>query len=407
MRILLITQYFYPENFKSNDVAIELSKRGHEVTVLTGLPNYPAGKIFDNYRFFGRNKEKLPGIKIIRTWIVPRGNGGAVRLFLNYFSWAFFASFRIFFLALSSSFDSVIVHAPSPVTQFVPAIIIKKIQRIPIYFWILDLWPESLTSAGGIKNKFILDFFTEIVKYFYRVSDKILISSQSFKSSIIDKGDFEDKLIYFPNWAEDTISKGSNNYPIPKLPNGFNILFAGNLGVAQDLESVVNCAVKLKEYKNIHFIILGDGRMKKTLEKSIIKNNVINNVHLMGKYPIEAMKTFFHSADSLLITLKNEEALNKTVPAKLQAYMSSGRPILGMLSGEGNQTIKESKGGFTANAGEYENLAKLILKLTKLTQNQRDVLGNNSLKFYQDNFELKKCIDDLEIIIRANIVQQT
>ena len=247
-----------------------------------------------------------------------------------------------------------------------------------------------------------MDVFTEIVKYFYKVSDKILISSRSFKSSIIDKGNFEDKLIYFPNWAEDSISKGSINYQIPKLPSGFNILFAGNIGAAQDLESVVKVAVKLKQYKNIHFIILGDGRMKKSLEKYIIKNNVIKNVHLMGKYPIEAMKTFFHSADSLLITLKNEEALNQTVPAKLQAYMSSGKPILGMLSGEGNQTIKESKGGFAANAGDHEDLAKLIINLTKLDQNQREILGNNSLKFYEDNFKLKKCIDNLEIIINSN-----
>ena len=161
MRILLVTQYFYPENFKSNDIAFELAKRGYEVTVLTGLPNYPKGKIYKGYGIFQKRKEILNGAEVIRTLVIPRGKGGGLRLALNYFSWAFFASIRAFFLAITSHFDAIIVHETSPITQGFPALVVKKLQRIPIYFWVLDLWPESLQSAGGITNKYVLGFFTE------------------------------------------------------------------------------------------------------------------------------------------------------------------------------------------------------------------------------------------------------
>ena len=206
MKILLVTQYFYPENFKSNDIAFELAKRGYDVTVLTGLPNYPKGKIYKGYGIFKKRKETVNGVKIIRTLVIPRGKGGGMMLALNYISWAVIASFRAFFLALNKKFDTVIVHETSPITQGFPALVIKKIQSIPIYFWVLDLWPESLQSAGGINNRYVLDFFTAVTRLMYRKSDKILISSRGFRQSILEKGDFADKLIYFPNWAEDIFS---------------------------------------------------------------------------------------------------------------------------------------------------------------------------------------------------------
>ena len=296
MKVLLVTQYFYPENFKSNDIALELTKRGHEVTVLAGLPNYPQGEIYEGYGFFKKTKETYQGINIARAWLIPRGKGGGIRLFLNYFSWAFFASIKAFFLAFNNKFDAIIVHEPSPITQGFPAIVVKKIQKIPIYFWVLDLWPESLTAAGGIKNKYILKIFNNIVKYIYNNCDKILISSRGFKKSILEKGNYENKMIYFPNWAEDTISKGISNYPIPPLPNGFKVIFAGNIGVAQDMDSIMKAALFLKDHHYIQFVIIGDGRSKESLENFIKENELNNTVHLLGRFPIESMKTFFDAA---------------------------------------------------------------------------------------------------------------
>ena len=399
MKILLVTQYFYPENFKSNDIAIELTKRGHEVTVLTGLPNYPEGKIYKSYGFFKRTKEYYQGVNVIRTWLVPRDKGGGIRLFLNYFSWAFFASFRAFSLSFQKKFDVVIVHETSPITQGFPAIVVKKIQKIPLHFWVLDLWPESLTSAGGITNKYVLSFFTTMVKYIYNNSDKILISSKGFKESINSKGNYSDRLVYFPNWAEDSILTGNIDYSIPNLPQGFKIIFAGNIGAAQDVDSIIKSALLLKEKIDIHFIFLGDGRNKEQLEDFVLKNDLNNTVHFLGRFPIEAMKTFFEQADVLLVSLKDEMIFNLTVPAKLQAYMCAKKPILGMLNGEGAEIINEAKCGFSVDAGNFEGLAKIILEMQKMNIEDRLQLGSNGFSFYQENFILKKCIDNLEMIL--------
>lgn len=254
MRILLVTQYFYPENFKSNDIAFEMQRRGHSVTVLTGIPNYPSGKFFQGYGLFKKRKQTIQGVRIIRSWLISRGHSSGFRLALNYFSWAFFASWKALWLGIRYKYDAIIVHEPSPITQGIPAIIVKKIQKSPLYFWVLDLWPESLISAGGVHNKFVLSFFNRIVKYVYKNADKLLISSRKFKDSIILKGDFNEKLIYFPNWAED-VFKNSTAYPIPALPNGFKIMFAGNIGEAQDFEHIMQAILLLKEKQDIQFIL--------------------------------------------------------------------------------------------------------------------------------------------------------
>lgn len=403
MKVLLVTQYFYPENFKSNDIAIELTKRGHNVTVLTGLPNYPEGKIYKTYGFFKKTRENYLGIDVIRTWLLPRGKGGGVQLLFNYFSWAFFASIKAFFLSFQKKFDLILVHEPSPITQGFPAIVVKKIQKIPLYFWVLDLWPESLTSAGGINNKYVLSFFTRMVQYIYNNSNRILISSKGFKDSIVSKGDYLDKLIYFPNWAEDSILKGDVDYPIPILPEGFKIIFAGNIGVAQDVNSIIETALILKEKFDIHFIFIGDGRSKLQLEDFVLKNDLSKTVHFLGRYPIEAMKTFFNQADVLLVSLKDDLIFNVTVPAKLQAYLCTNKPILGMLNGEGAQIIREAKCGFAVNAGDSIGLAEKIIEMCEMKVNERIILGNNGFSFYEDNFTLKKCIDNLDKILKKEL----
>lgn len=403
MKVLLITQYFYPENFKSNDIALELTKRGHEVTVLTGLPNYPEGKIYKTYGFFKRTRENYKGINVIRTWLLPRGKGGGIRLLLNYFSWAFFASIRALFLSFQKKFDVILVHEPSPITQGFPAIVVKKIQKIPLHFWVLDLWPESLTSAGGIHNKHILSLFTNMVKYIYNNSDKILISSKGFAASILAKGNYNDKLIYFPNWAEDSILAGNLDYPIPSLPKGLKIIFAGNIGVAQDVESIINAALILKEKIDIHFVFIGDGRSKEILQNFVLENDLNQTVHFLGRFPIDAMKTFFNQADLLLVSLKDELIFNLTVPAKVQAYLCTQKPILGMLNGEGALIINDANCGLSVNAGDYKGLAEKILVFDEMSIEERNLLGKNGFKYFEENFTMSKCIDNLESILKSNI----
>ena len=399
MKILIVTQYYFPESFKSNDLSFELQKRGHEVTVLTGLPNYPEGKMYDGYGVFKNRKQEINGVKVIRSLLLLRGKGGGIRLFLNYFSFAFFASIKAFFLNFGNKYDAVIVHEPSPITQFYPALLLKKLQNAPVYFWVMDLWPESLEILGGVKNKFILNFFKKMVITFYKNSEKILITSKGFKNSIVEKGDFENKLEYFPNWAEDSISEGDQNFPVPDLPVGFKVMFAGNVGEAQDMESIMNSALALKDHSEIKFIIVGDGRKMPFVQDFIEKNNLQKTVFTVGRFPVEAMASFFAKADVMLVSLKDDKIFNLTVPAKVQAYMSASKPIVAMLNGEGAEIIEEAKCGLAAPAGDSNKLAETILKMASLPKEELLQMGENSRNFFQANYQLSTCIDNLERIL--------
>jgi glycosyltransferase involved in cell wall biosynthesis len=241
-----------------------------------------------------------------------------------------------------------------------------------------------------------------MVKYIYNCSDKILISSRSFKESIVAKGNYEQKLIYFPNWAEDSISKGISNFPIPEIPSGFTVMFAGNIGVAQDMDSIMKAALVLKDELQIQFVIIGDGRSKEVLVQFIKDHNLHRTVHLMGRFPIDAMKTLFSHADALLVTLKDEMVFNLTVPAKLQAYLCTQKPILGMLNGEGAKIIQDSNCGLVTSAGHYIGLAQIILDLSIMPEAERAILGNNGFNYYNKNFTLDICISNLEQILKSS-----
>lgn len=407
MKILIITQYFYPETFKSSDLAFELQKRGYDITVLTGIPNYPEGKFYKGYGYFNKRQQNINGVKIIRSLLFPRGKGGGIRLFLNYYSFAFFASIKAFFLGMVKEFDAIIVHEPSPITQFYPALLIKKIWKTPIYFWVMDLWPESLSVAGGIKNKIIINYYKSVISNFYKNSEKILITSKGFRKSINEKGDFDSKIIYFPNWAEDSISEGGYNFIIPSLPDGFKVMFAGNIGEAQDLESIMNTALNLKYNKQIKFILVGDGRKMPFVRKYIIEHQLQETVILVGRYPVEAMASFFNKADVMLVSLKDDPIFNLTIPAKVQAYMSSSKPIVAMLNGDGAEIILDAECGFVVNASDSKGLAKIILMASELDNEELKKLGKNARKYYEENFKMNQCISNLEIILKSTKIYES
>ena len=400
-RVLLVSQYFFPENFKSNDIAFELVKRGYKVTVLTGIPNYPKGSFFKGYGFFRKRIQNINGVRVIRTFLIPRGRGGKIMLALNYFSWFIIASIHAFLLSLFCKFDFIIVHQTSPVMQGIPAVIVKKIQRIPLYFWVLDLWPESLSAAGGIKNKKTLTFFTKITNFLYRNSDKILISSRSFRESIQKKGDYEKKIVYFPNWSDDIFFDNAIN-ELPQgvlLPKGFIVMFAGNIGEAQDFENVMKCALALKENKEIKFVIIGDGRKKIRLDTFITDNKLSETVFCLGWFSLQTFPVFLKKADVLLLSLKNETIFNLTVPAKLQTYMAVGKPVIAMINGEGCDIINESKCGIAVNAGDHESMANSLLSLKSMPTDELDKMGVNGNTYCKEHFNLNKSIDKLCFIL--------
>ncbi len=397
-RILLVTQYFYPENFKCNDIAFELQKRGYEVTVLTAIPNYPQGRYFDGYGLFKRRVEYIQGVKVIRGFVVPRGKGGKIMLSLNYLTYLVSSCFLALYLALRHKYDAVFVHQVSPVTIGVAATLIKKMQKIPMYFWVLDLWPESLTAAIGLRNKYILGFFSRMVRWFYRNSDKILISSKGFERSICDKGDFASKIVYFPNWVDSALTANAD-VETPTVPNGFVAMFTGNIGESQDFGTVLKGAERLKENTNIHFVIVGNGRAKGWVDEQIAQRNLSATVHCVGSYPLEAMPATFAKADVLFAALKDDPIFALTVPAKIQAYMSAGKPIITMINGETKELIDSIGCGIAIPAGDDETFAESVLQLANMSLSKRAEIGEKGRKFADKHFNFATQMTLLEKIV--------
>ena len=388
-------------------MAFELSRRGHRVTVLTGIPDYPKGTFLDGYGLFKKRIERVQGVKVLRSFIIPRGKGGKLRLVLNYVSSSLAQCFDAVLLGLFGRYDYVLVHETSPVMVGVPGVIVSKMKRIPMDFWVLDLWPESLQDAGGVNSPIVLGFFSRMTTWIYRHSRKILISSRKFKDSICEKGDFEEKIVYFPNWADAALTRIENGKileepsgiaerKIENLPEGFIAMFAGNIGEAQDMENLMRAASELKEEKDIHFCIVGDGRKRPWVEAFVKEHGLVNTVHLLGRHPIEAMPAFFRVADLMLVTLKDSKIFNRTAPAKLQAYMNAGKPIAAMMSGEGASVVAEAKCGLSVDAGDGKGLAELILKMKSLGIAELEAMGEKGKRYCEENFDFGRAVATIE-----------
>jgi len=394
MRILIVSQYFYPENFKVNDIVFDFVKKGHDVTVLTGKPNYPNGRFFEGYSFFGRNKETIKGANVVRVPLFPRFNGSGKYLAINYLSFLFFTFFAIHF-RIKGKFDVVFSHLPSPLTSAIPGIWLKQKFNAPLILWVLDLWPESVSANSNIKAGFLINRLKKIVNYIYKNSDKILVSSDSFKTSVVSNFDVdENKVEYFPNWAEDVFTlTHKTQLKLPDLPKGFNIMFAGNLGDSQDFEAILNAAEITKQ--NINWVLVGDGRKAEWIKKQKALRE-LDNVYMLGRFPLKEMPHFFSRADVLLVSLKDDPTFAKTIPAKVQAYMASGKIILGMLNGEGKNLINSSGTGYAVNAGDYRNLAKKAKHIKELSQEEKQKIETTALSYYKNHFSKGFLFDKLE-----------
>lgn len=391
MRCLLLTNHFYPESFRCNDVAFELVRRGYQVTVLTAIPDYPAGKFHEGYSLFKRRRECINGVKVIRVPIIPRGNGTTVRMLLNYASSIFFFFFYALYQALFRKYDCIFVHDTSPAFIGLPAVLVKKIQRIPLDLWILDMWPQNL-AAGGIRNSFVYKQIDAMMDFIYRNSDIIHISSLGFRKLLRERNVPDEKIAYLPNWSDDSIVN-TRNMDIPELPQGFIVMFAGNLGEAQNLENVLKAASLLKEQKMIHWVFLGDGRKKPWMEHYVAENHLEDTVHLMGRYPIDAMPGFFKKADVMLVSLADELVFNLTLPAKVQAYMSCAKPIVAMLNGEGQEIIKDAECGWCVGATDVEGLVREVLSIVEVPNEQLKAIGQKGYEYYMKHFQKDICMD--------------
>lgn len=396
MNILVVTQYYWPENFRVNDLVEALAARGHRVTVLTGLPNYPGGSFFEGYGCTGPYRETHGGARVVRVPLVSRGNGGRFRLALNYLSFALMASL-IGPLRLGRNLDAIFVHEPSPVTVGLPAIVMKRITGAPIVFWVLDLWPESVAATGAVHSPRFIGWIARLVRFIYRRCDRILVSSRGFIPNVLAAGGEEAKLRYFPNWAEPQYGPRQRAAPPPApLPDGFRVMFAGNVGAAQDFPAILDAAQQLKAEPGIHWVILGEGRMLAWVRDEIGRRGLAASVHLLGQHPASSMPAFFAHADALLVSLSDDPVFALTVPAKVQAYLACGRPILAMLDGEGARVVEEARAGIVCTPGDSAALARAVLALSRMQDEQREQLGANGLALARAEFDREALMAQLE-----------
>lgn len=398
MKILIVTQYFWPEDFRINDLAIALQARGHQVTVLTSLPNYPRGKFFSGYGFFGPYAENYEGISVLRVPQIARGSSSGVRLAINYISFVFFSTMIAPFLNLGKN-DVVFVFQTSPITQAIPALLLKKIYKIPIMMWVQDLWPESLEATGAVKSATVLAMVGKLVRSIYKRCDRILIQSKAFVSSIQSYSSDAEKIRFFPNSAEELykpLQLESNAPEIDLVPKGFKVMFAGNIGDAQDFATILDAAENLRSHTDIHWVILGDGRMKPWVEEQVRKRNLTETVHLLGRHSVESMPRFFSLADVMLVTLKQEPIFALTIPAKIQSYLACAKPIIAALDGEGGRVVTEAKAGFSCPAQSPDKLASAVLDMYKMTSAARNQMGMNGKIYFEENFSRDKLVKNLE-----------
>tara|TARA_B100001173_G_scaffold309317_1_gene321360 strand:- start:1484 stop:2707 length:1224 start_codon:yes stop_codon:yes gene_type:complete len=396
MKVLIVSQYFWPENFRINDLASELSLLGHEITVLTGYPNYPEGQIDSEFLKDKKSFSDYKGVSIFRIPIIPRGKSN-LKLIANYISYIVSASLFGLWKLRNRNFDIIFVYEPSPITVGIPAILFKKIKGAPIIFWALDLWPENLQVMGVIKSKISISFFAGLAKFIYRKSDLILGQSRGFVNRINKYCQNSKKIKYFPSWAEKIYSD-DNKILAPEIEHRsdlFNIVFAGNIGEAQDFPSILDAAENLKD-ENVRWIILGKGRSYQWVYEEILERKLESSVILLGQFPIERMPSFYSHAQALLVSLKSDKLLSMTIPAKIQSYLLANIPIIGMLDGDGANVIKESKAGIVSSAGDSLGLANSIRSMIQMDTIKRNNMVINGKEYAQNEFDRLKLIKRLE-----------
>lgn len=399
MRLLIVSQYFWPEEFRVNDLAAGLVERGHEVVVLTNPPNYPGGEIYPAYRTAPSEFTNHRGVEVIRVPVIPRGSR-AMTLALNYFSFVVSACLIGPWKLRNRSFDAIFCFQTTPVTAALPAILIGRLRKLPVTMWVLDLWPESLSAVGAVKNQTLLGMVGALVRFVYRRLDRILISSAAFRDSLARHGADARRVEEFPNWIEPEFMGSQDARPAPEtsdFASTFNVMFAGNIGEAQDLPAVLDAAEMTRDIDRVRWLIVGEGRRADALRTEIGRRGLADRVIMLGRHPTHRMPEFFAAADALLVSLKDEPLFRVTVPGKIQSYLASGKPVLAMLTGEGARIVAESGGGIASPAGDAAALAASVRRLVDMSAEQREAMGGQGLSYCQRHYGRDDLLDRLEM----------
>lgn len=395
MKLLIISQYFWPESFRINEVATSLKARGHVVEVMTGKPNYPEGRFFSGYIAWGIKKEFWRDIPIYRVPMLARGSCGAINLVLNYCSYSISCLLIAPWLLRRRKYDVIFVYGVSPIFQAIPASFLGWIKGVPVVLWVQDLWPQSAEATGYVKSPFLLKLLEKFVRFTYAHTDLLLVQSEAFIKHV-SKLAPNLPIVYYPNSVENEFySPQVISIPyIESLQSGFTILFAGNVGTAQAMETIIAAAEKLQTYSEINIVILGSGSKSDWVAEQIVEKK-LTNLHLGGRFPVETMPILMRQASALLVTLTDQPIFELTIPSKIQAYLAVGKPIVACLNGEGARIVTEAEAGIAVKAEDSEGLAKAIVKLYQMPESERKQMGVNGRAYFKLNFDETKLTTEL------------
>ncbi len=399
MRLLIFSQYFWPENFRVNDLCEAMEAAGHEVTVLTGWPNYPEGKFLPAFRANRAQFGQYGRAKIHRVPVFPRGSS-TVGMLLNYFSFIISATLLAPWKLRRTEFDAIFFFETSPITSVLPAIWLRFLRRKPLFLWVLDLWPETLSSLGVVKSSRWLGLVGRLVSFIYKRCDAIMIQSRAFSDSIAHYAGTRDKTRYFPGWPEPIFVDFDADQPIAHELLGFAekfvVLFAGNIGEAQDFPAIIDAAEALRDRDEVVFIVIGDGRAAAAAVQAVRDKALEGRIVFLGRYPLERMPSFFAGADALLVSLKDEPTFRLTIPGKVQSYLAVGKPIVAMLNGEGARVIVESGSGLCAPASDGAGLARNIMTLFDMGEPDRRTMGSAGQAYCRLEFDRAQSVRAIE-----------
>lgn len=398
MKILIFSQFFWPENFRINDLCEELIARGHDVTVLTGTPNYPDGKTFPDYQKNPSEFSRFHGAKVHRVPVISRGSN-SVRLILNYISFVISAAALAPWKLRGREFDAIFVFQTSPITAALPALLVARIKRAPVILWVLDLWPDTLSAIGVVTSQRMLRLVGHLVRFIYRKCALILVQSRLFIDSVVQYVGSDSNIRYFPGWAEAVFDNADSDNIAPELEPyalDFKVVFAGNLGEAQDLPAIVKAAELTRHIENLRWIIIGDGRAAASAIADVRNRGLDDKVVFLGRYPLGRMPEFFSGADALLVSLAGKPIWSMTIPGKVQSYLGAGKPILGMLDGEGARVILEAGAGLVTEAGNAHGLASNVVAMMKKSVTERRRIGRAGLAYGKVEFDRHMLIDRFE-----------
>ena len=402
MKILVFTHYFWPEEFRINDCVSTLVERGHQVTVVAAPPSYPQGVVHPAYRADPSKFTSYGGARVVRIPVVTRGRGGALRLLLNYASAALSAATIGLWKLRGDRFDAILVFQPSPITTALPALLYKSLHRVPVLMWIQDLWPDTLQAVGMVRSSWLLKCVGALVAFIYRGCDRLLIQSRAFEANVRRYVPADAMVVYLPNWSDPGFATAAGVQPAEELQaysETLNVMFAGNLGEAQDLPAVIEAADQTRDLPRLRWLIVGDGSARASAEAMVKLRGLEDRVIFLGRHPADRMPSFFAAADALLVSLKPEPIFALTVPSKLQSYLASGRPVLSMVDGEAARVVEEAGCGFAVPAGNSEALARKVREFSVLAPEAREVMGHCGRAYSARVYDKGRLIGRLEELL--------